>query len=82
MSLTFHGINLQEGTPWTSGVLGPQSDNAPITWSALPNGTVNVTDGTPDLNINFTEGVGFRVWTYSGVSDDNTVDTVVLTRLQ
>jgi hypothetical protein len=82
ISVTYHGISLEQATPWTEGVLGPQSETIPITWNPLQNGLLNITDGTPNLNINFAVGVGFRVLTYAGVSDDNTVDLIVATRLQ
>ena len=82
LSVRYAGITLEQGSPWTDSVFGPETDNGNITWSLNFNGTIKVTDGTPNLDLNFNVGAGGRVWTYSAISDDDTVDMVILTRLQ
>jgi hypothetical protein len=82
LSVTYRGIGLEQGTPWTDSVFGPEGESIEVTWGFNPNGTIKISDGTVNLDIDFNVGAGGRVWTYGGISDDDTVDMVVLTRLQ
>jgi hypothetical protein len=77
------GIDLVEGTPWSSGVrtFPDEQGEAPITWS-YANGILSITDGTPNLALDFNVGAGGRVITFSGLSDDDTADLIIGTRLQ
>jgi hypothetical protein len=69
------------GTVWTDNNFNFPAEQIGIGWS-YANGILNVNDGTPNLDINFAVGAGGRVLIYSGLSDDNTIDIVVATRLQ
>jgi hypothetical protein len=75
-------IELAEGTPWTD-TANLISGNPPtsITWS-YANGLVHLSDGTANLDIDMVVGVGGRVLTSAGLSDDNTADLFIATRLQ
>lgn len=83
IQLAVIGINLVEGTPWSSGVqtFSPEEEPLLITWS-YANGILNITDGTVNTTLDFAVGVGGRVLTFSGLSDDDTADLIIATRLQ
>lgn len=81
IQLSATGIDLVQGSPWTSGVSSFPPEVIPITWS-YANGLLNISDGTPNLDISFNVGAGGRVLTYGGLSDDDTIDLIIATRLQ
>ena len=80
---TVIGINLVEGPPWSDGVqtFPGESDVISITWS-YADGILSIMEGTPNTTLDFNVGVGGRVLTFSGLSDDDTADLIVATRLQ
>lgn len=79
---TSGAIELVQGAPWTDGAqLIPEEPAIAITWS-YANGILHITDGTVHLNLDFVVGAGGRVLTWAGLSDDNTADIVIATRLQ
>jgi hypothetical protein len=78
---TASAINLVEGSPWSSGTAVFPAQQTPLTWS-YAGGLLNITDGTPDLSLSFSVGAGGRVLIFSGLSDDETADFIVATRLQ
>ena len=53
----------------------------PITWS-YANGVLHLSDGTVNLDLDLVVGAGGRVLTWAGLSDDNTADIIIATRLQ
>lgn len=76
-------ISLEQGFPWTDHVFSFPSEEIDITWSYDSTaGTVHVSDGTSNLDVDFNVGAGGRVLTLGELSDDNTVDLFVLTRLR
>lgn len=79
---TSGAIELVQGTPWTDGAqLIPAESPIAITWS-YSNGVVHLSDGTVNLNLDLFVGAGGRVLTWAGLSDDNTADLIIATRLQ
>src|SRR5690349_12403081 len=74
-------IELVGPTTWTDNHFTFPAETITISWSYL-NGFINITDGTAKLDLDFAVGAGGRVLIYSGLSDDNTIDIVVATRLQ
>jgi hypothetical protein len=76
------GINLAQNIgPWSAGVFSFPPEEILITWT-YANGVVHISDGTPNLDTDLIVGAGGRVLTFSGLSDDNTVDLIIATRLQ
>jgi hypothetical protein len=75
-------IELVEGTPWTdSATLLSGEGPTNITWS-YANGLLHLSDGTENLDIQMAVGAGGRMLTWAGLSDDNTADIIIGTRLQ
>ena len=75
-------IELVQGTPWTdSAALIPAQQPISITWS-YANGVVHITDGTVNLDLHLDVGAGGRILTWAGLSDDNTADIIIGTRLR
>jgi hypothetical protein len=75
-------IDLVQGSPWTDGAqLIPTQPPIPITWT-YSNGIVHISDGTVHLQLDLIVGVGGRVLIWAGLSDDNTADIIIATRLQ
>jgi len=74
-SITGGGRDLHFGVPPSEAPLQVQ-DSGNITWT-YANGTLTI----PELGVNYNVAAGGRVLTYSGVSDDDTVDFQILTRL-
>ena len=75
-------IELVQGTPWTdTATLIPTQSPIAITWS-YANGVVHLSDGTVNLQLDLFVGAGGRVLTWAGLSDDNTADIIIATRLQ
>ena len=69
------------GPIWIDDAFNFDPETINVTWS-YANGFVHITDGTTNLDINLAVGAGGRVLIYSGLSDDNTIDIIVATRLQ
>jgi hypothetical protein len=74
-------IDLVQGNPWADHPFVLPAEETTITWD-YANGTLHISDGTPNLDVNFNVGAGGRVLTLAEVSDDNTADLFILTRLQ
>ena len=74
------GISLV-GPVWTDSAFTFPEETINITWT-YASGFVHITDGTVNLDIDFAVGAGGRVLIYSGLSDDNSIDIVVATRLR
>jgi hypothetical protein len=76
IDVTGNGIELVQGTPWSEAPLLVQDGASSFTWT-YSDGTLSI----PDLGISLSVGVGGRVLSSAGLSDDNTVDLYILTRL-
>jgi hypothetical protein len=74
-------INLVEGSPWTDDAAPLPRERTDITWD-YASGVLHITDGTPNLDLNLNVGAGGRVLTSAGLSDDNTADLFIGTRLR
>ena len=75
-------IGLVQGSPWIETAdLIPAQPPIPITWS-YANGVLHLSDGTVNLDLDLVVGAGGRVLTWAGLSDDNTADIIIATRLQ
>jgi len=74
-------ISISQGNPWAkdTGAFGPEEID--ITWS-YANGILHLSDGTPNLDIDFVVGVGGRILTFVGLGDDGEAVLVIATRLQ
>lgn len=72
-------IDLVQGNPWTDHAFTFPPQQIGITWS-YANGILHVSDGTPNLDVDFNVGAGGRVLTLAELSDDNTADLFILTR--
>ena len=79
---TSGAIQLRQGTPWTdSAQLIPAEPPVAITWS-YANGVLHISDGSVNLDLDLIVGAGGRILTWAGLSDDNTADIIIVTRLQ
>ncbi len=70
------GFSLIQGTPWS---LEPGSflDSGAVTWT-YADGTLTI----PEIGLSFNVGVGGRVLSFARISEDDTIDLLMLTRLQ
>jgi hypothetical protein len=74
-------ISITEGNPWTKGTGSFGPEGIDITWS-YANGILHLSDGTPNLDMDFVVGVGGRILTFVGLGDDGEAVLVIATRLQ
>jgi hypothetical protein len=76
-------IQLREGTPWTdTAELIPVQPPIAITEWSYADGVVHITDGTVNLDLYLDVAAGGRILTWAGLSDDNTADIIIATRLR
>jgi hypothetical protein len=76
MQLNGNGINLILGNPASESPIQSQ-DASTFHWT-YANGSLTVTEAGVSFNV----GAGGRLLTYAALSDNNTVDLFILTRLQ
>jgi hypothetical protein len=74
-------IDLVQGNPWTDHPFFLPAEETAITWD-YASGILHISDGTPNLDVNFNVGAGGRVLTLAELSDDNTADLFIVTRLR